>query len=341
MTENTGLLSRRQFIKIVAASGLTVGLGAALARRLIESSEWTPVEETRGAIGTYIRLVLLTPDRDSAQQAIEATFDRIAQLEMILSRYRADSALGRLNAAGALEHPPYELIDVLQKSRQIFEWTSGAFDVTIGAVANLIEQCNRRGEVPSSEEVRTALKRVGFDKLSIGSDRITFDQAGMFITLDGIAKGYIVDAAIAELEQRDFTQVMVDAGGDIGGSRRGDGSSWHIAIQDPRGSTGKSIAVTQLPNGALATSGDYRHAYTPDFQLNHILDPRTGFSPLELSSVSVSAPTACVADALATGIMVLGSQAGLALAERLSNVECLLVTKADKVIRSAGFSIET
>jgi thiamine biosynthesis lipoprotein len=185
------------------------------------------------------------------------------------------------------------------------------------------------------------LQRVGFQRLSIGLDKVAFDQAGMSITLDGIAKGYIVDAAVAELEKHGFRQVMVDAGGDIGSSRRDDGSSWHIGIQDPRSSAGSSIAVTRLSGGALATSGDYLHAYTSDLSLNHILNPHSGRSPTELSSVSVIAPAAWLADALATGIMVLGSQAGLQLAERLGNIDCLLVTKSDRVIRSSGFPINS
>ena len=338
---NDHALSRRQFIKIVAVSGLTVGLGTALMRRLIQSGELTPLEETRGAIGTYIRLVLLTPDRLAAQRAIETTFERIAYLEAVLSRHRADSALGRLNATGRLGQPPPELLDVLRKSQQVFDWTHGAFDVTIGAATSLIEQAAKRGALPSTAEIQAALQRVGFEKVLIRPDEVAFRQAGLSITLDGIAKGYIVDAAVAELEQQGFTQVMVDAGGDIGSSPRHDGSNWRIGIQDPRQNAGHAIGVTALSGNALATSGDYLHAYTADLSLNHILDPRTGTSPQELSSVSVRAPAAWQADALATGLMVLGSQDSLRLVEQLTDVECLLVTKTARVISSSGFPFES
>jgi thiamine biosynthesis lipoprotein len=334
-------LSRRSFIKIVAASGLTLGLSTALARRLIESGELSRVEDTRGALGTYIRLVLLTPDRSAAQAAIDATFMRIAQLEAILSHHRSDSALGRLNTSGQLLSPPVELIEVLLQAQQVYTWTGGAFDVTIQPLVDFIEQRTARSVVPTAAELQALLPLVGFPKVTIDSNQIAFQHAGMSITLDGIAKGYIIDAALAELNRHGYTQAMVDAGGDIAGSPRDDGSSWQIGIQDPRRNNGDSIAVTKLAHGALATSGDYLHAYTADFDLHHILDARTGLSPLELSSVSIVAPTACLADALATGVMVLGAEAGLGLIERIPDVDGLLITKTNTVIRSSGFPIGT
>ena len=333
----TGRLSRRGFIKIVAVSGLAVGLGGALTRRLLAAGELTPVEETRGAIGTYLRLVLLTADPQAAHQAIEATFNRIAQLDAVLSHYRPDSALSRLNAAGRLAQPPAELLEVLELARRVHGWTGGAFDPTIEPLERFIVAQTRQGRIPSAAEVQPLLPLVGFQRLQVARDGIAFERAGMALTLDGIGKGYIVDAALATLAQHGFPQALVDAGGDISTSGRADGSDWRVGIQDPRREAGASIAVTKLARGSLATSGDYLHAFTPDFSLNHILDPRTGLSPLELSSVSVTAPQASLADALATGVMILGREAGLNLVNGLSGVACLMITKTDAVVRSAGF----
>jgi thiamine biosynthesis lipoprotein len=260
-------------------------------------------------------------------------------LEAILSHHRAGSSLGVLNATGALASPPRELLDVLQTAQQVFEWTGGAFDVTIQPVAQLFTHHQLRGRLPSSAEVRSTLACVGFQRVTLDPRRVAFTGEGMSITLDGIAKGSIVDAALAELTRHGYPHAMVDAGGDIGSARR-KGAAWQIGIQDPRRQTGDAIAVAQLTSGALATSGDYLHTFTPDFRVHHILDPRTGLSPLELSSVSIVAPNACLADALSTGVMVLGAQSGLSLVERLPDVECLLVTKTGEVIRSEGFPME-
>ena len=330
-------LLRRDFIKIVAVSGLAAGLGTGLTRRLVAAGELTPVEETRGAIGTYIRLVLVSPDRPAAEAAIQATFDRIAQLDLVLSHYRADSALGRLNGAGQLSQPPAELLEVLALAQQVHVWTGGAFDPTVEPLERFILLQTQQGRLPAAADLKALLPRVGLEQVVVTAEQVAFKRPGMAMTLDGIGKGYIVDAALATLGQHGFPQAMVDAGGDVSTSKRADGLDWRLGIQDPRRVAGATIAVTKLARGSLATSGDYLHAFTPDFSLNHILDPRTGLSPLELSSVSVMAPRTSLADALATGVMVLGRAAGLALVERLPGVEALLITKRDEVVRSASF----
>jgi thiamine biosynthesis lipoprotein len=330
-------VSRRNFIKIVAVSGLAMGLGGALTRRLMAAGTLAVVEETRGAVGTYIRLVLLTPDRAGAERAIDAAFDRIAQLDVVLSHYRPDSALSQLNAAGQLPRPPAELVEVLRLAQQVHAWTGGAFDPTIEPLERFIVAQTAQGRRPSPADVRPLLPLVGLAQVAVAPEAIVFQRAGMALTLDGIGKGYIVEAALAALAEHGFPQAMVDAGGDISTSGRSDGAAWRLGIQDPRSAAGASIAVTKLARGALATSGDYLHAFTPDFSLNHILDPRTGLSPLELSSVSVMAARASLADALATGVMVLGREAGLRVVAGLPGVACLLVTKSGEVVRSAGF----
>ena len=341
VTRSQRTLRRRDFIRITALSGLALGLGTTLTRRLLVSGKLQQIEETRGAMGTYVRLVLISTDRAVAQQAIAATFDQIAHLESILSHHRADTALSALNESGRLHQPPAELVDVLRQAQRVSDWTNGAFDVTIQPVMQLVQQAVDRGRLPVRDELQTALSLVGYQGLTISQEQIAFDWPGMSITLDGIAKGYIVDSALDVLRRKGFAQAMVDAGGDIGGSPRADGSGWRVGVQDPRRTAGATIAVTRLAGGALATSGDYLHALTPDFSLHHILDPRHGMSPRELSSVSILAPSVCLADALSTTVMVLGRLVGMALVERLPGVEGLLVTKMGEVVASSGFPIDT
>jgi len=320
-------------------SGLALGLGTTLTRRLLEKGELRQVEETRGAMGTYVRLVLVSPDGATARRAITAAFDRIADLETTLSRHRPDSVLSALNRSGEVHRPPDALVDVLRRARDISRLTDGAFDVTVQPLVELVQVEMARGRMPTRQAIQATRPLIGFQHVEAGADRIVLGRGGMSITLDGIAKGYVVDAALATLERAGFPQAMVDAGSDIAGIRPPDGSAWSIGIQDPRRQTGTTIALTRLAGGAMATSGDYQHAYTPDFRMHHILDPRDGHSPPELSSVSVIAPSACLADGLSTGVMILGARQGLALIERLPNVEGLLVTKARKILRSSGFPV--
>ncbi len=335
----SGRIRRRDFIRISAVSGLALGLGTALTRRLLGSGELQRIEDTRGAMGTYVRLALVAPDGAAARHAISTVFDRIASLEAVLSRYRRDSPVSALNATGSVRRPPAEFVEVLARARQVSELTGGAFDVTVQPLVELVQQTAAHATKPTADAIRATRRRIGFQRVEIASDRIAFTQEGMSITLDGIAKGYVVDAALAVLEREGFPCAMVDAGGDIGATLRPDGSSWRIGVQDPRLATGTTIAVTRLARGAMATSGDYLHAYSADFTTHHILDPELGQSPLELSSVSIIAPSACLADGLSTGVMVLGPRRGLALIDRLPGVEALLVTKAREIMTSRGFPL--
>jgi thiamine biosynthesis lipoprotein len=330
-------MRRREFIRITAVSGLALGLASAVTRRLLRSRELSQIEDTRAAMGTYVRLVLIAPDARAARRASAAMFERIASLDAVLSAHRLDSALGMLNASGCLLRPPAELVEVVSRARDISEMTDGAFDVSVQPLVALAERAAATGRVPTRDEIRATLPRVGYRNLEISGDRIACARGGMSITLDGIAKGYVVDAALAVLNREGFSQTMVDAGGDIGGTSRPGGSGWRVGVQDPRGAAGAYVAVTRLAGNAIATSGDYLHAYSSDFTEHHVVDPRAGRSPLELSSVSIVAPTAWLADGLSTGVMVLGPARGMELVERLPGVEGLLVTKTREVIVSSGF----
>ena len=115
-------------------------------------------------------------------------------------------------------------------------------------------------------------------------------------------------------------------------------TTWEIGVSNPRlTERTKFIATFSLSNKAVATSGDYVHHFSSDFSQHHIINPHSGFSPTELSSVTVIASSATEADALSTALMVLGIQDGLAFVEKLSGVEALFATKDQVLYRSIGF----
>ena len=161
----------------------------------------------------------------------------------------------------------------------------------------------------------------------------------MRITLDGIAKGRVVDGGVAALKSMGFTNILVEAGGDLlAYGAHPDGSYWKIGVVNPRPSAGHPWLTTiSVEDRAVATSGDYQQTFTSDYHLNHIIDPRSGVSPAELSSATVIASSVTEADALATTLMVLGVADGLALVERLPGVEALVATKDLNIFKSAGF----
>jgi thiamine biosynthesis lipoprotein len=322
-------ISRRDFLKIVAVGGIA-GLTAkfsldALGREQI-------VSETRLLMGTVVNLQIVG-DPEKAKLAVRACLDRMEVLETVLSRFRPDSQLSVLNRTGVLPNANPAMVELVMQSLQLSWLTNGAFDITVKPVVDLY-QAAPPGRLPTDEQLPEALALVGYQNLSMDGARIALARPGMQITLDGIAKGYIVDAGVAELQAHGFTNVMVEAGGDLlAAGEKAPRSPWQIGIQSPRLEKSGLLASFAVQNQAVATSGDYHQAFTPDLTLHHILDPRTGVSAPGLASATVLAASGAQADALATALMVMDLPEGLALVESLPGVEAYLVTKELEMIQ--------
>jgi len=328
----TRRLSRRDFLRITAVSG-----AAALALRfgLDFEPDSASVSESRLLMGTIVNLTIISDDADIAQTAIQACLDRMTELESVLSRFQPNSQLSKLNQAGAVENPHPVLFGLVKQSQELSQLTNGAFDITIKPLLDLYQ--STPGILPTSHQIEQALHLVSYRQMDLSSQRIAFQQAGMSITLDGIAKGFIVDEGVAILKQFGFTNVMVEAGGDLMGlGEKAPQSPWKIGLQAPRAEMGKLMATFEIQNQAIATSGDYMQAFTSDFANHHIINPRTGRSSPELASASIIAPTATLADGLATAVMVMG-QAGLQIIEQLSGCEACVVTKNAVIQKTSGF----
>jgi thiamine biosynthesis lipoprotein len=192
---------------------------------------------------------------------------------------------------------------------------------------------------PSESEIRDVLALVGAHHVTASEREIRFDRPGMGITLDGIAKGYIVDAMAGILARgagavRGF---LINAGGDIRTAGAGEnGRPWTVAVWDPR-SSGDFPDIIHLTGAAVATSGGYEIYFDPDRRFHHIVDPATGRSPNRCASASVIAPTAMAADALATAVFVMDPAAGVALVESLPGCDCLILDHDGRARRSTGW----
>ncbi len=328
--------SRRAFLRIVAAAGIGGATAYKLGWDRPDSAE--AVSETRLLMGTLINLTLITRDARAGRAAVSASLDHMQALEAILSHYRADSQLSRLNRTGSLDGASEHLTRVLTDAQQIAARTGGAFDVTIKPLTDLYQAALAGGgPLPDAETVEAARACVGCAGLTLDGSRVVFERPGMAITLDGIAKGYIVDEGVQVLRAHGFTDVLVEAGGDLVGAGEKQARPWRIGIEAPRADGAPSLGAIEIVNKAVATSGDYMQPYTSDFSLHHILDPRTGLSAPTLASATVIADRCVLADALATAMMVLGPDEGLATLKRFPGSEGYLVGKDAQVWKSEGF----
>jgi thiamine biosynthesis lipoprotein len=324
---------RRDVLRILAVGGAAAAVGG---WTLLRRGGAGPVTRTRTLMGTLVNLTVLGDDREAAEAAVEATLERMARLESLLSRHRGDSEVSRLNATGRVEGASEALLDVLRLAERVSEMGDGAFDVTVQPV---LEAYRAGGELPDPEAIERRIELVGHRSVRIEGGAVALDRSGARITLDGIGKGYIVDRGVDVLAERGFPDVFVEAGGDLmaSGDKGADGP-WRIGIRAPR--SGMTLqARFDARNVAGATSGDYMQPFTSDYRQHHILDPRTGYSAPELASSTVLAPDAATADALATLTMVLGSGKGRELLEGIPGCEGYFVSKEMEVMRTSGFAV--
>ncbi len=337
MNRQPARLSRRQFIRITAMAGLATVCGAGLSSLARSRQQVREVQETRMLLGSIAHLNIISVDQDQARAAINASFDRMAELEDVFSRFRPYSQLSQLNIMGALSDPHPELKTVLTKAIEYGDLTGGAFDVTVESLLEKYRHSAVSGTLPDDAQIVAAKQLVDYRQIEITDRVIRLKLQGMAITLDGIAKGYIIDAGAAVLREFGFEQILVELGGDLQTYGSDVAHTWQVVIQQPPGTHNIPPITAQLVSHAMATSGDYQYTFTPDRRLNHILNPHTGASPDELSSATVIAPTACDADALSTSLMVMGADAGLTMIAAQPDAEALVISKTGVVRRSAHF----
>jgi len=334
--------SRRSFLKL---SGL-LGIGTASAFLLPPASEAVKldrkkfkVSSTRPAMGTLVTMILVHESRDRAQEAMGWAFEEMDRLSAIFNRYERATAIGHLNSEGRLPEAPPEVLRVVSRALTHYELTGGAFDITVKPVVDLFKERFQNTETPKvlEKELDQILELVDSRGIVLGDREIRFSRPGMGLTLDGIAKGYIVDRISEYLKKKGVENHLVNAGGDICtcGSRA-DGKPWTIAIEDPE-KCGEYPDVVRMRSGAVATSGNYEIYYDRDKMVHHIVNPRSGKSPNLFSSVSVRAGSAMDADALATGVYVLERDKGLQLVNSLPGCESLVIDGAGRQWTSGGW----
>jgi thiamine biosynthesis lipoprotein len=293
------------------------------------------------AMGTRVAVTAVDASRDRAEAALGAAWQRMDGLIGLLSRHDGTSALAVLNDQGRLAGPPQELVAVLEAARGLHRRSGGVFDPTVLPILELFERPGD-GDVgfrePLADELTSALARVDAAAIGIGAGEIRFGREGTRVTLDGIAKGYIVDAIAAELGDAGLRDFLVDAGGDIRTQGSNAGQPWRVAVREPGAE--HSLEVLSPRSGAVATSGSYEICYDDARTRHHLVRASDGRSPQECGSVTVFAGDAMSADALATTTFLLGPQAGLRFIESMTGCECLIVTRGGSKHRSRGWVSE-
>ena len=293
----------------------------------------------RPSMGTLVSMAVIHSSRDRAEEAVGRAFEEIDRLVGILSRHDESTALAYLNREGFLEGMPPEMGRVVARALYYNRVSNGTFDISVKPVVDLLERKaeTREGIEPTEDEMREALALTGSGGIELTEHTIGFKKQRMGITLDGIAKGYIVDRVAEVLAGHRIKNFLINAGGDIRtAGRRDDRKPWTVAVQDPA-KGGEYPDIIHLSNRAVATSGGYEIYFDPEMKLHHIVDSATGRSPGMNASVSVVAPTAIAADALATTLFLMEPAGWIALMESLPGCECLIVDAKGAQSKTKGW----
>lgn len=313
---------RRRFLCVLGATAAAAATGFARGAAV-------PILRWRGVLmGAEVSIALGGLDRQAAAPLIAACAAEAARLEQLFSLQRADSALSRLNAAGAIAAPPAEFLELIGAAQVLARRTGGAFDPTVQPLWTLYRAhfAQQQGAAagPPARAVRAALGRVGYTRLTVTPERVALGQPGMALTLNGIAQGYITDRLAALLRARGVEHVLVDMGEHYGLGSHPDHRPWRVAIRDPRQVTGL-LAEVPLTDRALATSGGYGLSFDSAGRFHHLFDPRTGDCTRRYLSVSVAHPSATIADALSTAFSAMPREAIAALVRAEPALEVWLV----------------
>jgi thiamine biosynthesis lipoprotein len=291
---------------------------------------------TEPHMGTLFHLTLYAPNQAEGDAAAKAAFARVAELDGIMSDYRATSELMQLcqKAGGDPVRVSEELFFVLARAQQVSGRSEGAFDVTVGPVVKLWRRARRTQQLPDHKDLAEALALVGWDKVKLDEKARTVQltKAGMQLDLGGIAKGYTGDEVLAVLRRHKITRALVAAGGDIvAGDAPPDAKGWSIGIAPLEDPNNKPTRYLILHNAAVSTSGDAEQYVEIDGKrYSHIVDPRTGIGLVGRMSVSVVAPHGIIADSLTKVAAVLGPEKGLPIIEEEEGTAALMIRRTDK-----------
>ncbi len=288
----------------------------------------------RITMGTFARVLVVASDKKTAEQCVKAAFETFDRVNAMMSDYDPNSLLSEVNRRAFAEPVKVDaaLFEVLTAAVKYSRLSDGAFDITVGPVVQLWRKANQTGIAPEPQALTQAHQKVGYRHLLLDEDNQTvrFAVEGMLLDLGGIAKGYAIDKAIEVMRQQGALGGMVDIGGDLACFDRPVGGQphWYIGLQDPDEEQ-RYLLRLKLNNHAAATSGDYRRfAVINDLKYSHIVNPASTQAADSLSSVTIIAPSAIQADALATAVSVLGPEKGMALIESIDQTEALLILSA-------------
>ena len=290
-------------------------------------------------------ILLLLQKILEGKKFIKLAVDEIERIENLISSWDENSQTSKINRNSGIKavEVDLELFQLIERAIAISNLTDGAFDISYASMDKIWKFDGSMKEMPSEDEIKASVEKVGFKNIILDKSKNTvfLKLKGMKIGFGGIGKGYAADKAKELLMSKGVTAGIINASGDMNTwGKQPNGSEWKVAITNPLNKN-KAFALLPINNSAVVTSGNYeKFVNFNGIRYSHIIDPRTGYPSSGIISVTVFAPKAELADALATSVFVMGKDTGLDRINQLPNIECIIIDDKGNIIKSKNIEIE-
>ena len=297
-------------------------------------------------MGSYYEISVVAANQDEGDQYIDEAAAEVTRIEKLISSWDSNSQTSAINRNAGIRPVKVdpELLGLIERAIQISKVTEGAFDISYAAMDKIWKFDGSVQEIPDENIIIQSVAKVDYRNIEIDEKASTvfLKLPGMKIGFGAIGKGYSADRAKDLLMQEGVVAGMINASGDLNcWGNKPDGSPWMVGITNP---VDKNHVFAWFPirNSAVVTSGDYeKFVVLNGKRYTHIIDPRTGWPARGLSSVSIFAPKAELADALATSVFVMGVEAGINMVDQLQGIECVAVDDKGKIYYSKNIERRT
>jgi FAD:protein FMN transferase len=302
-------------------------------------------QRSQKLMGNQFQISVVCDNGDRAEKAIDKAVDEIKRIEFLLTTFSDNSQTAAINRNAGKEPVVVdrEVFNLVERSLKISGLTQGAFDITYGSIDKRFWNFDvHMTALPDADAAKKSVRLINYKNIILDKERcsVLLKKEGMRLGFGGIGKGYAADRAKAILKQEGITAGVVNASGDlITWGLQPDGNPWSIGVADPV-HKGKAFSYMNISDKAVATSGDYeKFAIINGRKYAHTIDPRTGFPVSGIRSVTMIAPSAELADAMATPVMVMGIRAGLDLVNQLKALACIVIDEAGNLHTSDNIKL--
>ena len=312
----------------------------------VEVNAQQTLKRTLKLMGSRFDITVVAKDSTAANSDINMAVAEITRIEKRISSWDPNSETSLVNTNAGIKpvKVSQELFDLIKRAIGISKLTDGAFDITYASMDKIWKFDGSMTRMPAEEDIKSSVSKVGYQNIILNEAEHTvfLKLPGMKIGFGAIGKGYAADRAKDLLQSKGVIAGIINASGDMNTwGKQVNGEDWKVAITNPMDKN-KAFALLPIKNEAVVTSGDYeKFVEFNGTRYAHIINPRTGYPATGIISVTVFAPKAELADALATSVFVMGKEVGLNRINQLPKVECIIIDVEGNIHTSDHIEIAT